>query len=467
MNGVVRRLAAAGAGVAMLATTAVGLTALPAAAKATKGVYATVPVATPKNHKGECPVDVTFTSKIKVKVKGKTTVSYRWLHGDGSKSKVKKVTLRGNGVKYLTVKEKVTFKDDVTGWQALQVLAPVKTTTKKGHFSVSCQASNPDAIVFKRPNWAKASVDVEDYRGVCKPYTKVTAEGVIRVGEPTWVKYRWIHNGKVVDSGKTKVYGAKKVYYSFHPRHSHNGWVKLDIVSPRRNVDARDSYTVTCVKPIDRPRPAKAWASVSGPGAYKGVCPVGRVFKGTVSVNRGTVVKYRWAGPGYTGPVETLYFGKHGPKSKVVAHTVKFTDSGVARRWIEVLSPNGSVSNVGAARVECAKPTPPTPPAKVTGVSVTAAPAACEAGKAPAVNVTGTISVNGKTTVAYRWVLNGKTVQSGTAEVDGTATVSLAVDPASQGDKTSGVVALVVTGPNLEKAVKHFSFSCPSQATTA
>ncbi|MEV5413987.1 hypothetical protein AB0K60_34790 [Thermopolyspora sp. NPDC052614] len=474
-TGLVRRLAAAGAGVAVLATMAIGLTAGSASAStaaagtaattAATGVYATTPVASPKHFKGECPVDVTFTSKIKVKVKGKTTVAYRWLHGDGSKSKVKTLTLRGKGTKYVTVKEKSTFKEDVKGWQALQVLEPRKTTTKKGYFSVSCAPSFRDEV--ERPSFVTASVDVPDFSGVCTPYSKVTAEGLIRVGKPTWVKYRWIHNGEVVDDGAIKVYGAKKVYYTFHPRHSHKGSVKLDIVRPRHGDDDTDFYTVWCKRPVERDEPVKAWASASGAGGYVGACPVERTFTGTVSANGRAVVKYRWAGPNYNGPVQTVFFGKHGPKARSVSDAVTFTESGVAKRWIEILDPNHAVSNVAVASVKCTKPAPPQ--AKVTDVDVSASAdnTTCANGKAPGVSVSGTIAVSGPTKVTYSWVVNGRSVEGGTIDVQRFASVSLKVDPAAQGDTTTGAVSLIVTSPNPQRGGAHFSFTCPNKAATA
>jgi hypothetical protein len=252
----VRRFAAAGVGAAMLTTGLIGLSATPASASTTDWrtpkALVTAPEATPKHYVGACPATVSFESKIKVRVKGTTKVAYQWLHGDGSKSKVKVVTVRGHGVKTITVKEDATFSRSIRGWQALRVLAPFKATTAKTHFSVACAPKRA-----KKPAVAKAFVDVENFHGVCTPSRRVTAEGVIRVSRPTSVTYRWIHNGKVVDWGRTKVWGAKKVSYSFAPGRSHRGWVKLDIVHPRRAKGDADSYVVNCVRPGGHHKPGK------------------------------------------------------------------------------------------------------------------------------------------------------------------------------------------------------------------
>jgi len=461
-----RRFAATGAGVAMIATAAIGLTATPASAASATGakkpaVFATTPEATPKHFVGACPATVTFTSQIKVKVKGKTKVAYQWLHGDGSKSKVKVVTLRGHGTKTIKVTEKATFKESVKGWQALRVLAPFKATTKKGAFSVSCAPK-------KKPAFARSFVDVDDYYGSCAPYRKVTAEGVIRVSRPTLVRYRWIHNGKVVDRGATKVRGSKKVSYSFAPKHDHKGWVELDIVYPRANKDDRDFYRVECAP---RHKPAKAWASVSGAGFYEGACPVERTFTGTLKTSRPTEVKYRWAGDGYRGPVQTAFVGRHG---KTVSNTVKFGESGTAKRWIEILGPSHAVSNVGVAKVVCGKPhhkphpkphpKPPVQDGKATVESVSVSPdnSSCVGTQGPKVNVTGRIAVSGAAKVAYRWTAGGA-AKTGVLTVHnpGTYTVSFTIDADKHGSATSGTVTLEVTSPNSSSASQSYSFSCP------
>lgn len=87
------RLAAVG--VTVLTAMASGLVATPAAATtpapAKPAVSVSTPKASPQRHAGRCPVTVTFSAKVKLKARGKTTVAYRWLRGDGSKSKVKTV----------------------------------------------------------------------------------------------------------------------------------------------------------------------------------------------------------------------------------------------------------------------------------------------------------------------------------------------------------------------------------------
>lgn len=463
-TGPARRLAAVGAGVAVLATMVTGSVAAPVAASAAPSkptVSATTPKASPKHHEGACPVTVTFSAKVKVKVAGKTTVAYRWLRGDGSKSKTKTRTLKGKGLKTITVTEKATFTKDVKGWQALQVLSPRKVTTKKGRFAVSCEGPTKLNVV-KKPKYAKAYVDVDDYAGLCTPSTKVTAKGLIKTSHPTWVKYRWIHNGKVVDHGKTKVGKAGKVFYTFPPRHSHKGWVALDIVYPRYGGSDRDHYKVWCKKPAPPQKPAKAWASVTGADDYTDVCPVDRTFNGTVSVNRGgTVVKYRWAGPGYKGAVQTLAFGKYGPKSKNVSHTVNVGEDGTVKRWIEILGPNHAVSNVARAKVECRQPVT----AKVTSMSAVPNYSTCDsaAGIGPAIRLSATVTTSGPTTLTYQWDINdGQIVVREVTQVPDTW-VNVTHDlPGSALTLGKVNVKLTLISPPDEAWTAVFEFPCPT-----
>ncbi len=458
------RLAAVG--VTALATMAAGLVATPAAASSTSSkpkVSVSTPEVSPKRYNGACPVTVTFSAKVKVKVSGKTTIAYRWLRGDGSKSKVKKQVVKGKGVKTVALKEKATFKDDVKGWEALQVLSPRKVTTKKGHFSVSCDSPVVFKVV-KKKRYARAYVDVHDYVGACTPSARITAKGMIKVSHPTWVKYRWIRDGKVVDYGKVKVVRDKKVSYTFRPRHSHKGWVTLDIVSPGYGGADRDDYRVWCKKrPAPPAPPAEATASVTAPSGYTGTCPVNRVFTGTVTVDRigrGTTVQYRWAGPGYQGPAETLTFAQGDPQSKDVSYTAEVTDSGVVQRWIEILSPNTAVSNTAEVQVECQ-------PLKVRilNVDINVDYSTCGTpGQGPAIKFSAPISVNGPAVVEYRWSFNnGAIVVPGSFEVTepGTVTVSHQL-PSSPMTANAMRAELRITSHNATGWVVDFERPCPT-----
>jgi hypothetical protein len=491
----------ASVGVAVFSTAATCLVATPAAANAAPWkpkvpkVSVSTPAASPASHRGACPVTVAFSAKVKVKVSGKTVVAYRWLRGDGSKSKVTTRVVRGKGVKVLTVKEKATFKKSVKGWQALQVLSPRKVTTKKGHFTVSCHrpgkptkppvgkppvtkppVKKPPVTkppVHKKPAYVKAFVDVPDYAGVCPPSGGVTAKGVIKVGRPALVKYRWIHNGKVVGTGQAKVVRDKKVSYTFTPRKSHKGSVTLDIVSPRHGVSGRDAYTVRCEKESDPPPPPPvvASATVTAPADYAGTCPVDRVFTGTITVDRigaDTAVQYRWAGPGFQGPTETLAFAEGDEPAKNVSHTVTVAaaQEGEVHRWIEILSPNSAQSNTGVVVVDCQDLD-----IEIIDFRQRIDSSVCGTpGYGPAVVLTASIRVNGPVRVEYEWEIDsaaGQYTVPGSFEADGPSTVNVSHRIESSPITASGPIRarIRVTSPLAETSTLDFAPpACPPSA---
>ena len=123
--------------------------------------------------------------------------------------------------------KKVTFKKSAKGWMALQLLSPRKVTTGKTYFAVSCQLPvrlKPGKPGHgKKPDFVKAYVHVPDYTGVCPPSRGVTAKGLIKTFRPTVVKYRWVHNGRVVGKGTVKVIRDKRISYTFKPN-ERAGW---------------------------------------------------------------------------------------------------------------------------------------------------------------------------------------------------------------------------------------------------
>ncbi|HEX4816395.1 MAG TPA: hypothetical protein VFV66_26950 [Nonomuraea sp.] len=308
-----RRAAAFGAAAAMLATLAAGLVAGPAQAASGKApkVAASAPKAKPSAYEGDCPVKVTFSAKIKVPVKGKTKLAYRWLHGDGSKSKVSVIKLKGKGTKTVTVRQTITFKSDVKGWEAVQVLGPKKYTSKKGYFSVDCQEKVYHEPAY--PNvWARAWASPDEYVGVCTPGDKIGFTGLIKVDRPSWVRYRWILNGDVVDYGKVKVYDARKVGFGISPRHSQRGWAQLEVLSPDHTYSNRAYYKVWCKEPAPAPK-VKVWASNLVTATNHDGCKLGA--HATINTTGPARVKWVWSVNGQSVLKGEAYFGGSGAKT--------------------------------------------------------------------------------------------------------------------------------------------------------
>jgi hypothetical protein len=372
--GLARKAAAFGASAAVLAALAAGLVASPAqAATATtaktattataKGakVYVSTPKASTGDYEGSCPVKVNFSAKIKVAVKGKTELAYRWLHGDGSKGKVQVVKLKGKGTKSVTVKQSVTFKEDVKGWEAVQVLGPKKVTSKKGYFSVSCGKQQEDV----RTNWdlsvsARAWASPSSYVGPCTPGDKIDFVGVIQTSRPTWVRYRWVLNGDVVDYGRVKVRDARKVGFGFSPRHSDRGWAQLEILGPDSGSSNRAYYKVWCKDTAPEAPAVKLSAVASATTSLD--CKV--TASGTVSSTGAAKVRWTWQLNGT--PVESgeADFGRHGG-SKTVGYVSSVLTGEAAKggNITLVVTGAGDTASARATYAACQPPAAtPTPP---------------------------------------------------------------------------------------------------------
>ncbi|MFC4122214.1 hypothetical protein [Nonomuraea zeae] len=320
--GLARKAAAFGASAAVLAALAAGLVASPAqaatASTATAATAATakgakVSVSTPKastgDYEGSCPVKVNFSAKIKVAVKGKTELAYRWLHGDGSKSKVNVVKLKGKGTKSVTVKQSITFKEDVKGWEAVQVLGPKKVTSKKGYFSVSCAKPQDDVRTHLDVSvTARAWASPSSYVGPCTPGDKIDFVGLIEANRTTWVRYRWVLNGDVVDYGRVKVRDARKVGFGFSPRHSDRGWAQLEILGPDGSSSNRAYYKVWCKD--STPEAPAVKVSAAATATTSSDCKV--TASGSVSSTGAAKVSWSWQLNGATVETGETYFGRHG-----------------------------------------------------------------------------------------------------------------------------------------------------------
>ncbi|MEV0998241.1 hypothetical protein [Nonomuraea sp. NPDC050202] len=324
--GLARKAAAFGASAAVLAGLSAGLMSSPAqaASKPAPKVSVSAPKATPGDYDGSCPTKINFSAQIKVPLKGKTELAYRWLHGDGSKSKVNVIKLSGKGTKTMTVKQSITFKDDVKGWEAIQVLGPKKVTSKKGYFSVSCQKPQEDVrthldVSVSARAWASPS----SYAGRCDTYgDKIDFTGVIKTNRPSWVRYRWVLNGEVVDYGKIKVRDARKVGFGINPRHSQRGWAQLQVLSPDATSSNRAYYKVWCKDDRRDDHHDDHKGDHKGPDSHAGAlsatasvttgagCSV--TATGSVTSAKAGTVTYNWALNGAVLSTGSVEFGADG-----------------------------------------------------------------------------------------------------------------------------------------------------------
>ncbi|NRQ34460.1 hypothetical protein HII36_21760 [Nonomuraea sp. NN258] len=460
-------LAASPAQAATTATSAKATTAAAATATAKSKVSVSTPKASPKDYQGACPVKVNFSAKIKVPVKGKTELAYRWLHGDGSKGKVQVVKLKGNGYKTITAKQSITFKGNVKGWEAIQVLAPKKATSKKGYFAVSCVDLNgvpndKDVRVAARA-WASP----DSYAGPCTPGDKIGFTGLIKVNQPSWVRYRWVLNGEVVDYGKVKVWNSRKVGFGFAPKHSQRGWAQLEILGPDRTSSNRAYYKVWC-KDYEPAPAAKVSATDLVTATNHDNCKVGA--HANIRSTGAARVQYTWAVNGTSVAKGEVTFGRHGGAENVTLPEQAL--DGAAKNGgkitLSVYGPNNNDS-ITQDYAACQ--------AKVS-VSVSSVSVAgqrndmCQDTRGPGVDFKATLSATGATTVEYYWLINGKKDGVGnltrTFNAAGSMDVTWGIGGTHGASVTSGSIELVVVSPNaVSSGATQFNATCPAPAPAA
>ncbi|MGI5273494.1 hypothetical protein ACQEUU_30430 [Nonomuraea sp. CA-218870] len=463
------RKVAALASTAVLAGLVAGLAAGPAqAATAAKPrVKPKVSVSTPKasdrDYQGSCPANITFSATVKVKLKGKTTLAYRWLHGDGSRSKVSTVKVSGNGTKSIKLSEKATFKGDVKGWQRLEVLSPRKVVSKKGYFSVDCvelKGVRTDKDVRVR---ARAWASPSEYVGYCTPGSKIDFVGRISVDRPAWVRYRWVVNGRTADYGKIKVYDSRKVGVGFSPRHSHRGSAVLEVLGPDRTVSNRAHYSVHCKSYTPAPSPrVKVDASNLVTATNHDGCKLSA--HATVSASGADRVRWVWSVNGEVVDSGSTTFHRGGSKTVNLSESAlsgAAKNGGKVRLVVFGSKDSDSVSQSYAA---CQAPKPTI---SVSSVAVTGQRnEICADKRGPGVDFTATLRSTGPATVQYYWVVNGKrdsdTLQR---KVDGNLDVTWAVGGTHGGSVTAGSIELVVVSPGATSSGKtQFNATCPAPA---
>ncbi|MEV4020512.1 hypothetical protein AB0J35_59540 [Nonomuraea angiospora] len=219
--------------------------------------------ASPAKQSGACPTTVGFSAVVAAK--GRGTVRYRWVRGDGSKGAIK--SFRVNGTRKVVVTDRQTFDRSTSGWQAVEILGR-KGLSAKGRFSVACagavevwDGAHPLPAEPGRPLVAAADVEAvpASYRGACP--TTVTFTGTVQVSRtPAKVDYQWIDSSAGEGRPESLYFAAggprtRQVTLPLSVGSSTGGWKAIRILNAGGRDSGRATYQVTCSTTPTTPPP--------------------------------------------------------------------------------------------------------------------------------------------------------------------------------------------------------------------
>jgi hypothetical protein len=219
--------------------------------------------ASPAKQSGACPTTVGFSAVVAAK--GRGTVRYRWVRGDGSKGAIK--SFRVNGTRKVVVTDRQTFDRTTSGWQAVEILGR-KGLSAKGRFSVACagpvevwDGAHPLPAEPGRPLVAAADVEAgpASYRGACP--TTVWFTGTVQVSRtPAKVDYQWIDSSAGEGRPESLYFAAggprtRQVTLPLSVGSSTGGWKAIRILNAGGRDSGRATYQVTCSTTPTTPPP--------------------------------------------------------------------------------------------------------------------------------------------------------------------------------------------------------------------
>lgn len=433
---------------------------------------------------GDCPTTVGFSATVSAK--GKGTVRYRWVRGDGTKGSIKSFTVGGS--RKVTVRDRQTFEESVKGWQAVEILGR-KGLSRKAYFSVVCaspakvyDAAHRLPAHATKPLVAAADVDVTPpaYSGACP--TTVRFTGTIQVSRtPARVAYRWVDSAQGDGPVEYLDFPAggprlKQVVLPLSVGSTTGGWKAIRVT--RGHDSGRATYQVTCTStptptptitpsstgtptpgPTDPP-PAKPVAAIPylTPGDYEGTCtaPIEYNAWGTIQLPAGpaTTVTYRWILNGSPWQEERLDFTESGSaRSSYVFGRFSLNDQQSGTHTLGLMVEGGSREPVERTFVlKCLTESPPVTVAlgKIDHL-VSYPDPDCDESPRVAVDVTLTLDRAGE--VEYRWLVAGRTFTSKKALGAGTTKIAGGTHLAA----TSGIARFEVLNHN--KPVKEISYT--------
>jgi hypothetical protein len=296
--------------------------------------------ADPERHPGPLPAAVRFRGTISA---GQPCdVTYVFVRSNNERSPVQ--TLRFPRPGRREVADAWTLNQDYVGWEAIQVLSPVRVDSERAPFEVKAQ--QPPVAVD-----VNLVADPPKYVGPAPAMVQFKA--VIRVSRPCDVRYTFVRS----DSGPTQPRllrfeqpGAKEVVIPLRFTHDFTGWGAIQVAAP---IAAQSAQVPIAVDIRTLPRVHAALAAQ--PAVHPGPLPATIRFKGTITVDQPCEVKYAFVRHDNTmDQPRVLRFAAAGSQDVATSLTLNQAHSGSLA--IRILAPVALVSEKALYEVKVAPP---------------------------------------------------------------------------------------------------------------
>ncbi|MFE3455018.1 hypothetical protein ACFXJ8_39450 [Nonomuraea sp. NPDC059194] len=486
-----------------------GLLAAPpaAAAPAVKVVVAKVK-ASSANRSGACPTTVGFSATVSAR--GKGTVRYRWVRGDGSKGAIRSFAV--SGARKFTVRDRQTFETSARGWQAVEILG-VRGLSRKAYFRVRCAgpvrvydvdhllpADSTEQLV------AAAHVDVTPpaYNGTCPATVRFT--GTVQVSRvPARVAYRWVDSAQGEGPVEYLDFPAggprlKQVSLPLSVGGAARGWKAIHVAQGYDS--GRAAYQVTCTgtppRPGPNPSPSHSPSPSSSPtpsqspspgptrptpspsqtdpsapkpvvaipylspGDYEGSCTAPVVYDawGTIGLPPGpaTTVTYWWILDGSPWKKQQIDIpAGAGPRSQYVLGTFPLNDQQSGTHTLGLMAEGGPSEPVERTFVLKCLTEPHDVTVSIDRIShnVTYPDPTCD--EPPRIGLGVTLTLDRAGEVKYRWTVAGRTYVYENALRAGTTSIS----GGAHSTTASGTVRFEVLNHNMPVKEISYTVSCP------
>jgi hypothetical protein len=138
--------------------------------------------AIPGTFQGDCPVTITFKGWITVG--GACTVKFKFLRSDGVEKPTQEIIFASAGSKVVT--DHWTLNKDTSGWEVIEVAAPIQVKSNQAGFTVFCKP-HIDSVIHKHLGFPTGEFDIIGKQfGATQGTRKVRVDGTMATSYLAW-----------------------------------------------------------------------------------------------------------------------------------------------------------------------------------------------------------------------------------------------------------------------------------------